>query len=96
MRAPRRSRAVTGLAACVGAIALGLLTARDCDAPDWQQALMLTVVPVVSGAAIAFAIASTRSSDGMRRATIGAGVGLLSTAASALVILLVWVGSCST
>jgi hypothetical protein len=57
---------------------------------------MLTLVPLAAGAAVAFAIASTRSSDGMRRAAIGAGVGLLTTAVSALAILLVWVGTCST
>jgi hypothetical protein len=76
-----------------GALALALSIARDCDAPDWQQGLMLTVLPVVAGAGIGVAAGLARR--GAPRARTGIAVGLVAEALAWLLILVLWVGGCS-
>jgi hypothetical protein len=74
-------RAVVAFAVCVASITLALLIARDCDAPDWQQGLMLTVLPLASGV-------GAMGASGFVPALL---VGPLTW----LGVLLVWVGDCS-
>jgi peptidoglycan/LPS O-acetylase OafA/YrhL len=78
----------------LGALALALLIAQDCDAPDWQQGLMLTVLPFVSGASLGVAAGLTR--ERARRARVGIAIGLVAEALTWLLVLALWVGGCST
>ena len=89
-----RGRSAIALVAWLGALALALLIANDCDAADWQQGLMLTVLPVVSGASLGLAVALSK--ERARRAGVGVAIGLLATALSWLLVLVLWVGRCST
>jgi hypothetical protein len=74
---------------------LALLIARNCDASDWQQALMLTVLPLVSGwSAAAAAVTRTRERRGWRPWTVGVTVALLVTALAEFAVIAVWGGGC--
>lgn len=75
----------------VSAVGLGLLVAQNCDAPDWQQALMLFAAPPIAGAGVGLSAAWRSRGD---RAGIGVGLALAVAAATLLAIVLVWAGKC--
>jgi hypothetical protein len=76
----------------VAAVGLGLLVAHNCDAPDWQQALMLIAAPPIAGAGAGLQAAwASRSA----RVPIGLGVGLLIATGTLFAIIFVWSGECS-
>lgn len=88
-----RSYAATGVA--VVAVVFGLLIARDCDAPDWQQGVMLLVLPFVAGAGVGIAVAASPS----KRKGLGVGLASAIAAATAIGVLVLlaglWIGECS-
>lgn len=99
--APRRAdqtrevhahRSLTWLAAALSlsAILMGLAIAKNCDAPDWQQAVMLLGLPPT--AALFAGVAVGR---GLRRRFLAIVLGLSIGGASWFASLLLWVGSCS-
>jgi peptidoglycan/LPS O-acetylase OafA/YrhL len=76
----------------ISALGLGLLVAQNCDAADWQQALMLLAAPPIAGAGAGLMViwASPRY-----RVPIAVGVALLVAAATLLAVIFVWGGECS-
>jgi hypothetical protein len=86
---------VIGLTVVVGAILAGILVAGNCDAPDWQQGLMLTVLPLVCGlgAVVAALPAGTGNSRPRKLGVLAAG--FLGAAGSLVLFIAVWGASCS-
>jgi peptidoglycan/LPS O-acetylase OafA/YrhL len=76
----------------ISAVALGLLVARNCDAPDWQQGLMLLAAPAIAGAGAGLMAAWVSRSY---RVPVGVGVALLVAAGTLFAIIVVWGGECS-
>ena len=84
-----RSPAATGVS--VVALILGVLIARDCDAADWQQFVMLFVLPVVAGGGIGVKV-SASSTD---RVSLDVGLALAVAIVAALAFIALWGGECS-
>jgi hypothetical protein len=76
----------------ISVVGLALLVAQNCDAADWQQALMLLAAPPIAGAGVGLTViwASPRY-----RVPIAVGLALLVAAASLLAVIFVWGGECS-
>jgi hypothetical protein len=77
----------------ISAVVLAVLVAQNCDAPDWQQALMLLAAPPIAGAGAGLVAAWASRSHGVR---VGAGVALLVATGTLLAIIFVWGGECSS
>jgi len=77
----------------VSAVGLALLVAQNCDAPDWQQGLMLLAAPPIAGAGAGL---MTAWASPRHRVPLGVGVALLVAAGALLAILMVWAGTCTS
>jgi hypothetical protein len=77
----------------ISAVGLGLLVAQNCNAPDWQQGLMLLAAPPIAGAGVGLVAVWASRSHGVRT---GVGVGLLVAVGTLLAIVLVWAGKCTS
>jgi hypothetical protein len=84
-------RGAAAVGVSVVAVILGLLIARDCDAPDWQQRAMLLVLPLVAGAGVGYAVWSSRNN----RAPLGVLLVLVVAVGTALGFIALWGGECS-
>ena len=83
----------SAVAPCVSlaAAVLALLIAGDCDAPDWQQGVMLLALPPVAGIGLAYTVWGPST----KRAVLGVGIALAAAAVVELAVVLVWAGECS-
>jgi len=88
-----RGRSAAALVAWLGSLALALLIASDCHAPNWQQHLMLWVLPVVSG--VGLGVAASVSKERPRRKELGITVAVIAALLTWLAVAMVWVGNCS-
>ena len=88
---PMPARSVIALGVCLTAVALARLIAQDCGAPDWQQGLMLTALPLAAGVSAVVAALSRA-----RRRTLHLAAALLVAPITWLVVVMVWGGGCST
>lgn len=85
--------ALLALAFSIAATAVGLVVATNCDAADWQQAAMLSVLPLVAAVGAGFATSAARRTKGRRLSVVvGVGVGAATWFASVLP----WIGTCSS
>jgi peptidoglycan/LPS O-acetylase OafA/YrhL len=84
-----RSLAATVVA--VAAAAFGVLTARNCDAPDWRQGVMLLAVPLIAGAGVGVAVWTSRDD----REWLGIGLALLAAVGTEIGVVALWIGECS-
>jgi hypothetical protein len=85
---------VIALVGFIAAIALGVLIARDCDAADWAQGVMIAALPLLAGASAGAGVLSI-GRGGSRRTEIGIAVCLLGAGLAFLVIGSTWFGRCS-
>jgi hypothetical protein len=93
MRERRPITALFTLALSVLAVGIGLVTAADCNAADWQQAAMLTVLPFVAAVGSGLATSAARRTKGHHLSVaVGLGVGAATWFGSALL----WIGTCSS
>jgi hypothetical protein len=77
----------------ISAVGLALLVARNCDAPDWQQLLMLLAAPPIAGAGVGLTVVWT---SWRLRVPIALGVGFLVAAATFFAVIFVWGGECGS
>jgi hypothetical protein len=78
------------------AFGLGFAIALNCDAPDWQQGLMLTLLPAVSAAGVGLRIAVPASTHRAVRVGSAILVALVMGAVAWFVPLVIWLGGCSS
>lgn len=89
----RPFRALLALTLSISAVAVGFVVATNCDAADWHQAAMLTVLPVLGAAGAGIAISAARRAKAHHLSVaLGFGVGAATWFAS----ILLWIGSCSS
>jgi hypothetical protein len=74
-------------------VALALLVAPNCDAPDWQQLLMLLAAPPIAGAGVGLMVVWT---SWRLRVPIALAVAFLVTAATFIAVIFVWGGKCGS
>jgi hypothetical protein len=85
--------ALLAVALSISATAFGLVIAANCDAADWQQAAMLTVLPLLAAVGAGFATSAARRMRGHRLSVaLGLGVGAATWFAS----FLLWIATCSS
>jgi len=80
-----------GLSIC--AAGLALLVAPNCDAPDWQQLLMLLAAPPIAGAGVGLMVVLT---SWRLRVPIALGVAFLLATATFFAVIVVWGGECGS
>jgi hypothetical protein len=89
----RRSRGSWPIGVSISAVALALLVAPNCDAPDWQQLLMLLAAPPIAGAGVGLMVVWT---SWRLRVPIALGIAVLVTAATFIAVIFVWGGMCGS
>jgi hypothetical protein len=89
----RRSRGSWPIGVSISAVALALLVAPNCDAPDWQQLLMLLAAPPIAGAGVGLMVVWT---SWRLRVPIALGIAFLVTAATFIAVIFVWGGKCGS
>lgn len=89
----RRSRGSWPIGLSVSAVALALLVAPNCDAPDWQQGLMLLAGPPIAGAGVGLMVVWT---SWRLRVPIALGIAFLVAAGTLLAVIFVWGGECGS
>ena len=77
----------------ISAVGLAVLVAPNCDAPDWQQSLMLVAAPPIAGGGVGLMViwAAPRY-----RVPIAMGVALLVAAATLFAVSFEWGAVCSS
>jgi hypothetical protein len=89
----QRARGSWPIGVSISAVALALLVAPNCDAPDWQQLLMLLAAPPIAGAGVGLMVVWT---PWRYRVPIAVGVALLVAAATLFAVIFVWGGKCGS
>jgi hypothetical protein len=85
--------ALLALALSISATAIGLVIAAKCDAADWQQAAMLTVLPLLGAVGAGFATSAVLRTKGHHvSVAVALGVGAATWFAS----FLLWIATCSS
>jgi hypothetical protein len=77
----------------ISAVGLALLVAPNCDAPDWQQGLMLLAAPPIAGAGVGLMVVWT---SWRLRVPIALGIAFLAAAATLLAVIFVWGAECGS
>jgi hypothetical protein len=96
MRVALRLLVALGPIIAVVAFGLGFATALNCDAADWQQALMLTLLPALSAAGVGLRIAVPAGAHRALRLGSAILVALVVGAAAWFIPFVMWLGRCSS
>jgi hypothetical protein len=88
-----RMRGSWPIGVSISAVALALLVAPNCDAPDWQQRLMLLAAPPIAGAGVGLMVVWT---SWRLRVPIALGIAFLVAAATFITVIFVWGGNCGS
>jgi hypothetical protein len=89
----QRARGSWPIGVSISAVALALLVAPNCDAPDWQQLLMLLAAPPIAGAGVGLMALWT---SWRLRVPIALGIAFLVAAGTLLAVIFVWGGKCGS
>jgi len=85
-------RSAAALVAWLGPLAPALLIASNCNAPNWQDSLMMWVLPVVS--AVGLGVAAIVSKERPRRIWVGVTVAVIAVPLTWFAVVAVRAGGC--